>query len=130
MRVAVSSSDNRGLDGKVAQHFGRCPYFTFVDVEDGEIRQVEVEQNPYYGGHQPGQIPEYVHQKGGNIILAGGMGGRAVELFDRLGIQAFTGAVGSIRDALELALGGELGDPVPCAGHGEGDCDDHDHHHG
>ena len=128
MRIAVSSSDNQGLAGQVAQHFGRCPYFTFVDVEEGEIRQVRILENPYFDGHQPGQIPDYVHQQGGDMILAGGMGGRAIEFFHELGIQAFTGVSGSIRHSLELALGGELSDATPCPGHGEGECDDHDQH--
>jgi predicted Fe-Mo cluster-binding NifX family protein len=130
MRIAVSSSDNRGLEGQVSQHFGRCPYFTFVNVEDGEIRQVDVLDNPFYDGHQPGQIPGFVHQQGGTMIIAGGMGGRAVEFFEQLGIQPFTGAAGSVKHALELALGGELSGAMPCPGHGEGECDDHegDHH--
>ncbi len=46
------------------------------------------------------------------------MGRRAIGLFQELGIQAFTGAQGTVRQSLELALGGQLTEAAPCVGHG------------
>lgn len=129
MRVAVSSADERGLAAGVSAHFGRCPYFTVVDVEDNTIQAVAIVENPHFQDHRPGQVPAFVHDQAANMIVAGGMGGRAIAMFERLSIQAFTGARGTVQDALDLALGGHLDVAAPCAGHsgGGGDCEDHAH---
>ncbi|MGC9520257.1 MAG: NifB/NifX family molybdenum-iron cluster-binding protein [Anaerolineae bacterium] len=129
MRIAVSSADNRGLDGAVAYHFGRCPYFTFVDVDDGVIQSVDVVENPHFANHQPGAVPGFVHQQGADMIIAGGMGRRAIALFQELDIQAYTGAEENIRRSLEQALGGQLDVAEPCAGHGGAGHHDHEHEH-
>ncbi|MBN1247159.1 MAG: NifB/NifX family molybdenum-iron cluster-binding protein [Anaerolineae bacterium] len=132
MRVAVSSADARGLDGSVSSHFGRCPYFTMIDIADGVIEQVSVVENPHYDNHQPGQVPGFVHAQRADMIVAGGMGRRAIMMFEQLGIGAHTGTHAKVRDAVEAALGGHLEEAAPCAGHGgSGDCEDHPHatHH-
>ena len=48
------------------------------------------------------------------VMLSGGMGGRAIQFFDQFGIQAATGATGTVRSALESYLGGELVGAAPC----------------
>jgi len=117
MRIAVTSADGEGLDGMVSPHFGQCPYFTLVDIDDNVIGAVAVVANPHYTTHSPGQVPSLVRSHNADMIVAGGMGRRAIGLFQELGIQAFTGAQGTVRQSLELALGGHLTDAAPCAGH-------------
>lgn len=100
MRVAIST------DGKfVSEHFGRCPSFTIVDIEDGRVKSTKVLENP---GHQPGAIPQFLHQKGVNCIIAGGMGMRAKGFFDDAGIQAILGVTGKIDDVIPALLSGTL----------------------
>jgi predicted Fe-Mo cluster-binding NifX family protein len=70
--------------------------------------------NPYYGAHQPGQVPGFIHQQSADVMLSGGMGGRAIQFFQQYGIQAATGATGTVRTALESFLGGELSGAAPC----------------
>lgn len=127
MRIAISADTNNGLESQVAHHFGRCPFFAIVDVEGNEVSCVEVINNPFYGNHQPGQVPGFIHQQNANVMLAGGMGRRAIDFFHQLGIEAATGVSGSVRDALESYLGGELSGAAPCKEseehHGHG------HHH-
>ena len=113
-RVAISADDDRGLDSVVSPHFGRCPYYVFVDLEDREVQQVNAVENPYYGHHQPGQVPAFIEGQGANVMLAGGMGRRAIGLFQQCGIEAVTGATGSVRHALEQYLGGTLQGAAPC----------------
>ena len=52
---------------------------------------------------------------GANVMLAGGMGRRAVEFFEQLGIEPVSGASGTVRQAVEKYLGGELSGVAPCA---------------
>jgi predicted Fe-Mo cluster-binding NifX family protein len=128
MRIAVSAQTSNGLDSMVAQHFGRCPYFALVDVDDNEVQAIEVIDNPYYAGHQAGEVPQFIHDHQANVMLSGGMGGRAIQIFASMGINTATGAAGTVRETLESYLGGELREAAPCAdsvAHGHG----HDHDH-
>lgn len=114
MRIAVSAETNNELDSLVAQHFGRCPFFALVDLEGTEVKAVEVVANPFYNGHQPGQVPGFIHSQKADVMLSGGMGGRAIQFFEQYGIQAATGANGTVRTALESYLGGKLSGAAPC----------------
>jgi len=115
MRIAVASDDSRGLDAVISQHFGRCPYYTLVEVEAGKVKEVKAVHNPFYGSHgQPGQVPDFIHNQGAQVIIAGGMGPRAIGFFNQFGIEAVTGASGQLRDALNSYLGGKLSGSQPC----------------
>lgn len=122
MRIAVSADDNHGLDGVVAPHFGRCPYYVLIDVEGTSVKQVTTVANPYYHHHQRGQVPGFIHSQGAEVMLTGGMGGRALGLFAQCGVETVTGAYGTVRRALEGYLRGELRGADACGkstGHGD-----------
>ena len=114
-RIAVSVDDSNGLDSVVSPHFGRCPYYILVDLDDQEVKQVNAVANPNYGRHAPGTVPTFIQDQGADVMLAGGMGRRAIALFQQYGIQSATGAAGSVRHALEQYLGGELQGAEPCS---------------
>ncbi len=123
MKIAVTAETDEGLDSRVAQHFGRAPYFILAEIENGAIVSTEAIANPFAGAHEPGQVPELISQQGASVILSGGMGGRAIELFSQLGIETATGASGMVRGAIERYLGGTLTSAAPCAesvAHGHG----------
>jgi len=122
MRIAVSADDSNDLDSVVSPHFGRCPYYVFVDVDGCEVTGVQTVESPFYGQHQPGQVPGFINSHGVNVMLTGGMGGRAIQFFDQYGIEPVTGAYGSVRLALEQYLGGAL--------QGAAGCDTSEAHHG
>ena len=114
MRIAVSADDSNGLESVVSPHFGRCPFYVFVDVDGREVTSVEGVASPFYGQHQPGQVPGFINSHGVNVMLTGGMGGRAIQFFDQFGIEPVTGARGTVRLALEQYLGGELQGAAAC----------------
>jgi predicted Fe-Mo cluster-binding NifX family protein len=114
MRVAVSADDDNGLDSVVSPHFGRCPYYVLVDLDGREVSQVNVVENPAFGQHRPGQVPGFINGHGADVMLAGGMGRRAIAFFQQYGIEAATGATGTVRRALEQYLGGTLKGAEPC----------------
>jgi predicted Fe-Mo cluster-binding NifX family protein len=113
-RIAVSADNRNGLDSIVSPHFGRCPCFVLVDLDGCEVRNVDVVENPFYGRHQPGQVPQFINEKSVDVMLTGGMGRRAIGFFQEYGIQAVTGASGSVRRSLEQYLGGALEGAEPC----------------
>lgn len=123
MRIVVTAQTDQGLDAPVAQHFGHAPFFTVVDADAAEVSSVEVFANPFLEGHQPGQIPAYIDELGGEVMLSGGMGGRAIQFFNQYGIAAATGAAGTVADSVTAFMDGHLAGASACAdseAHGHG----------
>jgi predicted Fe-Mo cluster-binding NifX family protein len=113
-RVAISAGENNGLDSAVSPHFGRCPFFVLVDFQEGQVATTQTIPNPYYSQHQPGQVPGFIHSQRVDVMLTGGMGGRAIAFFEQYGIEAATGASGTVRHALEQYMGHQLQQAEPC----------------
>ncbi|MEA3435874.1 MAG: NifB/NifX family molybdenum-iron cluster-binding protein [Thermodesulfobacteriota bacterium] len=76
-------------EGKLTAHFGHCQEFALVEVEENEIKNKEILIPP---AHEPGVLPKWLGELGANIIIAGGMGAMAVNLFNQNGIEVVTGA--------------------------------------
>ena len=123
--IAIAAEDNQGLAGEVSHHFGRCPYYVLAETDGTTCVKTTVVENPYYGNHQPGQMPLYLRDLGAQVILAGGMGPRAVQMFLEYGIEVATGAVGRVEGVLNAYLSGNLRGIVPCNHDHPESCDDH-----
>ncbi len=128
MRIAIAADDPRGLESVVSHHFGRCPYYVFVDLEGNRVQKVEALSNPGAEHHAPGEVPAFIHGQGADVIIAGGMGQRAIAAFHQYGIRPYTGASGSVRHVLEALVGGALQDARPCKDHEE-EGEEHDEVH-
>ena len=115
MRIAVSADDANGLTSVVSPHFGRCPFFVVVDVADGTVMSVREERNPSFPQHQPGQVPRFIKSLGADVMIAGGMGRRAIMFFGELGIEGVAGAYGTVQQAVDAYLSGQLRGAEPCA---------------
>ncbi len=76
-------------EGKLTAHFGHCQEFALVEVENNEIKNKEILVPP---PHEPGVLPKWLHELGTNVIIAGGMGNMAMNMFAQNGIQVMTGA--------------------------------------
>lgn len=100
MKLAIST-DN----GQVSEHFGRCPQFTIVDIEDGKVTKKETIENP---GHETGFLPKFFHEMGVEIVIAGGAGARAQEFFSEYKIKLIIGVTGSVDEVIEKYAAGEL----------------------
>ncbi len=100
MRIAFAVDEDKGLDSVISYHFGRCPFYLFVDIENDEVKSVTAEQNPFDEGHGPGVIPQFIHDRGAEVIVCGNMGPKARDFFSSLGVRPVTGAYGKVKDAL------------------------------
>ena len=121
MRIAIPTQGTAGLDDQVEEHFGRAQHYTLIDIENGEITDVQVLDVPY-AEHSPGDLPRWLHSQGVDVVLAWGMGPRAVDFFEQLGIEVITGATGRVRDIVEGYIHGNLEtiEWVEPEGHGQG----------
>ena len=116
-RIALACDTGFGLESSLSAHFGRCPFYVLVDVADDRIVGFQVVDNPYYPNHQPGVIPQFIHSQKANVMIAGGMGPRAIDFFNQYGIDVATGVQGKVRDVVEAYLRNEIQGIVPCEHH-------------
>ena len=100
MLIAVACEGNI-----ITQHFGHCENFNLFHVDGEKIVKEESVENP---GHRPGFLPNYLNDLGVNVIISGGMGGGAIEIFTEKGIEVITGASGNSKEAVEKYLQGNL----------------------
>ena len=100
MKIAVASENEM-----VTEHFGHCLNFNVFEVEKDQINKSESILNP---GHKPGFLPNFLNDIGVNVIISGGMGGGAVEIFNEKNIEVIVGAKGKAKAAVEAYLQGSL----------------------
>jgi len=84
MRLAIPLAQ-----GKLSLHFGHCDKFAIFEIDNGKIIGRTDEAPP---AHAPGVLPEWLHENGVNVIIAGGMGQRAQQLFAQNEIDVVIGA--------------------------------------
>lgn len=75
--------------GKLAAHFGHCEQFAFIETDDNKIIGTEMRTPPV---HEPGVIPQWLHDQGANVLIVGGMGEMAQGLLREKGIEVIIGA--------------------------------------
>lgn len=84
-KIAIPVDESGILDG----HFGHCKYFALLDVEETTIVNEERVTPP---PHEPGVLPKWLAEKGVTDVLAGGMGHKAIQIFNYNNVNVFVGA--------------------------------------
>lgn len=100
IKIAVA-----GNGANVAEHFGHCENFHLYEATDGKITNAVSLPNP---GHKPGFLPNFLNDLGVNVIISGGMGGGAVDIFNEKDIEVVVGAKGNAKQAALAYLSGAL----------------------
>ena len=113
MKIAVASENEM-----VTEHFGHCVNFNIFDSENNVIVKSDSIPNP---GHRPGFLPNFLNDMGVNVIISGGMGAGAIEIFNEKGIEVIVGAKGEAKIAAEQYLQGMLKSTGSV-------CHEHQHH--
>ena len=122
MKIAVASNNHQ-----VDAHFGHCEDFLIYQTEDTTIINETKVANP---GHKPGFLPNFLADQGVEVIIAGGMGGGAVEIFNERNIEVIVGAQGDATANVEAYLAGNLKSTGSiCHNHEHEHEHEHDHVH-
>lgn len=100
MKIAVSCNGKQ-----IWAHFGHCENFVVYETENGKIISEQSVPNP---GHKPGFLPNFLADMGVKVIISGGMGGGAVDIFNERDVEVVLGAQGDAKLAVEAYLRGEL----------------------
>jgi predicted Fe-Mo cluster-binding NifX family protein len=111
------------VDGVLSAHFGRCQHFVIVEV-DPETKSIIRSETMTPPPHERGVFPAWLSQMGCNLIIAGGMGGRAISMFEQSGIEVVIGASNRKPEEIVMAY---LNDELVTTGNL---CDESDRHGG
>ena len=103
MKIAIPTAEKQ-----LCMHFGHCEQFAFVTV-DPDTKNISGTDYLTPPPHEPGVIPQWVAENGGNLVIAGGMGQRAQEIFNQHGVDVVVGAQPDTPENLVMAyLNGSL----------------------
>ena len=94
MRIAIPVTE-----GKLSAHFGHCQEFALIDA-DRESKTITATEMLAAPPHEPGLLPRWLAEKGAEMIIAGGMGGRAQGLFQQQKIAVVVGAPSDTPEAV------------------------------
>ena len=108
-------------DNQVDAHFGHCEFFTVFTAEDGEIKNSQVIESPQGCGCKS-NIASVLKEMGVEVMLAGNMGGGAVNVLSSHGIEVYRGCQGDATEIANEFVKGSLIDS------GE-NCHQHEGHH-
>jgi len=98
MRIAIPLAQ-----GKLSLHFGHCDQFAIFDIDDS-IKKVINRKDATPPAHVPGVLPKWLHENNVSVIIAGGMGQRAQQLFTQNDIKVVIGASSGTPEELVSAF--------------------------
>jgi predicted Fe-Mo cluster-binding NifX family protein len=110
--------------GRLSEHFGHCEQFALVEADLNTkkiLNTTQVTPPP----HEPGLLPRWLREQGVQVVIAGGIGQRALAVFAHNGIDVRAGyAAAPVEQLVTSFLQGQLtGTPQGCEHH------DGEHHH-
>lgn len=107
--------------GRLSEHFGHCEEFAVIEA-DPTSKQITSQAWLVPPPHEPGVLPRWLSAQGVQVVIAGGMGPRALNLFAEHGIAVHAGAAGGAPEDLARAFldGASTGGKPTCGGHGRG----------
>ena len=99
VKIVIPTNDKKGLNDKIADHFGRCLTYTFID-EKGNLLEVIGNTSEHMDG--VGLPPELMKKHGADILLCKDLGPRALNLCRELGIEVYVCQAKTVKEIFEL----------------------------
>lgn len=99
MKIAIPTDGRKGVEDTVAEHFGRCSTYTFLN-EKGKILEIIENTTRHAGGlNLP---PRLIKNHGADILLCRDLGPRALNLCRELGVKVYVFRAERVRDIFNL----------------------------
>ena len=119
MKIAIPVTSNNQID----DHFGHCEYYGIYTIsEKNEIVDVKTIKSAEGCGCKS-NIASVLASQGVTVMLAGGIGGGAINVLNNSGITVVRGCSGNPEEVVKQYISGSITDS------GES-CKQHEEHHG
>ena len=118
MKIAVPVTSDNQIDG----HFGHCDSYNVFTISDkNEISEIKKVNSPQCCGCKS-DIASVLASDGVSVMLAGGIGGGAINVLNNSGIQVIRGCSGNAVEVVRFYLAGLVADSG-------NSCQQHERHH-
>ena len=99
MKIVIPTDNKKGLNDTVAEHFGRCSTYTFLN-EEGKYIEIIDNTSGHMGGI--GLPPELMKKHNANVLLCRGLGPRALDLCKQLNIDVYVHQAKTVKEIFDL----------------------------
>lgn len=105
-KIVIPTSDKKGEH--LSAHFGRAPYFAWFTIEEGKVvnKGIVPNDSEHFGG--VGRPPERIARLSPDAVVTTGMGMRAINMFQQMGVAVLQAKSQRAEDNLVLFVRGEL----------------------
>jgi len=98
MKIVIPTNNKKGLENTVAEHFGRCRTYTFLD-QNGDVLEIIANTSEHMGG--TGLPPELMKKHRADILLCRGLGSRALNLCEQLKIDVYVFQAETVKEIFD-----------------------------
>lgn len=106
MKLAVSATGGE-LDAQLDRRFGRCSFFLIVDPDTMELESIQNSSRSASGGAGI-KAAQTLSDSEVDSLITGNVGPNAFNALTAAGINIFTGASGTVKEAIDKYTEGEL----------------------
>ncbi|MEJ2241561.1 MAG: NifB/NifX family molybdenum-iron cluster-binding protein [Candidatus Bathyarchaeota archaeon] len=109
VRIVVPVSDEKGIDARLSEHFGRAPFYAIIDLnENGKVIGEETIANTseHFGG--VGLPPERIFQFKPKALVTYGLGSKALRMFQDMGVAVLRTEANTVRGVINAYNSNEL----------------------
>jgi predicted Fe-Mo cluster-binding NifX family protein len=109
MRLVFPTDENMGYLSKRGAHFGKAKFYTIIVLEDNEIKDVEVQENPGHSGGACGNAVANIMRLNPDALIVGGIGGSPAQGFVEAGLDLYFDMTSStVEESVAMFIQGDL----------------------
>ena len=97
------------MNSRISEHFGRAPYFLTIDLDESDNitrHDIVVNDSEHFGG--VGLPPDRILQLQPNALITGGMGPKALNIFQNARVAVFRANTTNVIDTVAAYTNNEL----------------------
>ena len=98
MKLLIAIKENKGEESALSEHFGHCPYFA---IYDSEIKKLTIEKNDIDHSIEDISPVDQIMKFNPDKLFTLGVGQRAINLFNKKGIEILTGNFKKLKEVIE-----------------------------
>ena len=129
-RIIVPTENQEGLNAKLAEHFGRAPYYTVVELDEkGEVSNVKTVPN--VGEHAGGMgfSHDHILEYKPTALIVYGMGPRGLTTFQDAGVAVLKANADTISEVISAYKNDALPELTEGCEHAHHTDEHHTHEH-
>jgi predicted Fe-Mo cluster-binding NifX family protein len=108
VRVVIPTNTPDGLMAKRGAHFGKAPFYVIVDIENGEIKDVNFTKNPGHSGGACGNAVANIKNLGADALIVSGIGPNPLMGFKKEGIKVYFDDSVTVEESVKKLIEGKL----------------------